>query len=98
MNTYDFFQGVLFTLGSILLIVLIFLAVKMIFTLTKIDKLVEDINHKSKQLDSAFDVIDKVTDTVSKVNDKFIGIIFNTLTNLVHKIKNKKERIDDEDE
>ena len=69
----------------------------MILTLNKVDKLVDDITEKSKKLDNAFSVIDKVTDAVSSVNDKFIGIAFNLITNVVHKIKNKKERNDEKE-
>ena len=96
MDASLFFQYTLFLLGSILLIVLIFLGIKMILTLGKVDKLVEDISEKSRKLDGAFGTIDKVTDAISSVNDKFIGIAFNVISNFAHRIKRKKERDDDD--
>lgn len=95
--TNEFFQTVIYILCSISLIVLIFLFVKLIFTLNKVDKLLDDISEKSKKIDGAFNLVDKVTDTVSSVSDKFIGVIFNGITGLTKKVMKKRER-DEEDE
>ncbi|MBE6160562.1 MAG: hypothetical protein E7157_05930 [Lactobacillales bacterium] len=97
MDAASFFQIVLYALGSCLLLVLIFLCIRLFFTLEKVDKLIDDINNKSKKLDGLFNSIDKITDAVSNVNDKFIGIIFNVLSNVKNKIKRKKGK-DEEDE
>lgn len=97
MDATSFFQIVLYALGSCLLLVLIFLCIRLFFTLEKIDKLIDDINNKSKKLDGLFNSIDKVTDAVSSVNEKFIGIVFNILSYVKNKLKRKKER-DEEDE
>ncbi len=98
MNNYDFFQYMLYVLGSISLVVLIILFVKAIITLKKVDKLVDDLTEKSKKVDGAFNAIDKVTDAVSKVNDKFIAMLFNGIVGISKKVKKNKEKEDDEDE
>lgn len=89
-----FFKTVILILCCIALITFIFLLVKLIITLNKVDKLVDDITEKSKKVDGVFNIVDKVTDTVSSVSDKFISVIFNTVTGLTNKFK-KKGKDDD---
>ncbi len=96
MDTNTFFHTVIYILCSLSLIVLIFLGIKVILTLNKVDKLIEDISEKSKKMDGAFNLVDKVTDAVSSVSDKVIGKIFNVFTGVSKKIKKKGK--DDFDE
>ena len=96
MDAQSFFQIILYALGSCLLLVLIFLSIRLFFTLEKVDKLIDDINNKSRKLDGLFDSIDKITDIVSSVNDKLIGIVFNTLSSVKDKLKKKERKNEDE--
>ena len=98
MSSYDFFQSLIYILCSISLVVLIIVLIKVVMTLSKVDKLVEDLTEKSKKVDGAFNAIDRMTDAVSKVNDKFIGMLFNGITGITKKVKKNKEREDDDDE
>lgn len=67
---------ILYILGTVLLLSLIFLVIKLIKTLTKVDKVVDDINAKSTKLNGVFNLIDKTTETIELVNDKIsAGII-----------------------
>ena len=61
------FPVILYTLGAILLIVLIILCLKVIGTLKKVDKVVDDVENKVGKLDGVFSIIDKSTDAVSLV-------------------------------
>ena len=97
MDSNNFFQIVIYTLCSISLIALIFLFIKLIITLNKVDKLIDDISEKSKKIDGAFNLVDRVTDTVASVSDKFTGVIFNAITGLTKKVKKKRERDDDDE-
>ena len=97
METISYFEFIIYFLGSILLMVLICLGVKLMITLNKVDKLVDDITDKSKSLDGLFGTIDKVTDAVSSVNDKVIALVFNSITTISKKLKKKKERNDDDE-
>ena len=58
MSVAEFLPIVLYILGSILLVVLIILGVKLIITMNKIENVVDDINTKVKTLDGFFSVID----------------------------------------
>ena len=98
METMTYFEFIIYFLGSILLLVLICLGIKLMITLNKVDKLVDDISDKSKSLDGLFGTIDKLTDAVSSVNDKVIALVFNSITSLTKRVKKKKKERNDEDE
>ena len=81
------FPVILYTLGAILLIVLIILCLKVIGTLKKVDKVVDDVENKVGKLDGVFSIIDKSTDAVSLVSDKIIDFV----SSAVMKIFSRKE-------
>lgn len=84
---------VLYTLGSILLIVLIILGIKLIITMDKIKKLVDNINTKVDSLNGLFSVIDFTTDKLTNIGDKVVEAI----TYFIKKFsKKKEEEIDNE--
>jgi len=80
----------LYVLGSILLVVLIILGVKLIKTMNKIDLVVEDINKKVSSLEGLFSIIDMTTDKLSLLSDRMVeGITF--VIKKLFKPKNRKE-------
>jgi len=82
----------LYVLGSILLIVLIILGIKLIVTMNKIEGVVDDINKKVTSLDGLFSIIDMTTDKLSLLSDRMI----NGITLLIKKIFGSKKRKEDE--
>ena len=83
---------VLYVLGSILLVVLIILGIKLIITMNKIEVVVDDINKKVKTLDGFFSLVDTTTDKLAMLSDKFVDMT----SSLVKKIfKRKEEKIDE---
>ena len=83
---------VLYALGSILLVVLIILGIKLIITMNKIEVVVDDITKKVKTLDGFFSLIDITTDKLAMLSDKFVDMT----SSLVKKIfKRKEEKIDE---
>ena len=66
---------VLYVLGSILLVVLIILGIKLIITMNKIEIVVDDITKKVKSLDGFFSIIDMTTDKLALLSDKTISFI-----------------------
>ncbi len=85
---------VLYTLGSILLVILIILGIKLIVTMNKIENVVEDINVKVDKLNGVFQLIDNTTDKLALFSDKMIdGIIF-----IFKKLFKSKKRKDSEEE
>ena len=80
-----FFSIMIYILASILLIVLIALCIKLIHTLTKVDRVIDDITVKSSKLDNLFNVIDTTADAVNSVSNSIVGWI----TNLINRLLNK---------
>ena len=66
---------VLYFLGSILLVVLIILGVKLIITMNKIEDVVDDINRKVKTLDGFFSMVDFTTDKLAMLSDKVVDTV-----------------------
>ena len=78
---------ILYVLGSILLVVLIILGIKLIITMNKIEDVVDDINKKVKTLDGFFSVIDFTTDKLAMLSDRVVE----TITTFIKKIFRRKE-------
>ena len=78
---------VLYALGSILLVVLIILGIKLIITMNKIEGVVDDINNKVKTLDGFFSMIDFTTDKLAMLSDRFVVAV----TSLIKKLFRRKE-------
>ena len=79
---------ILYLLGSVLLVVLIVLGVKLINLIESVNTLVDDVQAKSASLNGFFNVIDNVTDTLAGLSDKFV----NTVETVVGKIFRKKNK------
>ena len=86
-----FLQLMLYILGSILLIVLIILGIKLIITMNKIENIVDDINGKVRSLNGIFSVIDMTTDKLALLSDKTISFITDTIKKFFIKRKEKIE-------
>lgn len=83
---------ILYILGSILLIILIILGVKMIITMNKIENVVDDVDQKVQKLNGLFSIIDVTTDRLSLVSDRVIDFISMVVSKLFrHKKKEKEE-------
>lgn len=78
---------VLYSLGSILLIVLIILGIKMIMMMNKINNIAEDINTKLGSLNGLFSIIDFTTDKLANITDKFVDAV----TSLIRRLFNRKK-------
>ena len=87
---------ILYLLGSILLVVLIILGIKLINTMNKIQTVVDDINKKVDSFDGLFSIIDNTTDKLALLSDKMVdGVTF--LLKKIFKPRKRKEE-DDLDE
>ena len=81
---------ILYSLGSILLVVLIILGIKLIVTMNKIENVVDDINGKVKSLNGLFSMIDSTTDKLALLSDRVVDIV----SSLIRKIFVRKEEND----
>lgn len=85
---------ILYLLIFVLIIFLILLVYRAIKTLAKVEKVVDDVNDKSKKLNGLFDIVDHTADGLSKFSD----VIVNGLTTLLVGLFTKKKKEKKEDE
>lgn len=83
---------ILYILGSILLVVLIILGIKLIITMNKIEQVVDDINVKVNKLNGLFSLIDTTTDKLARVSDWIVDGV----SSIVGKIFGKRKGDSDE--
>jgi len=90
-----FFLMLLCILGSILIVALIVLVIKLIFTVDRVNKMLDDVEVKVSKLDKMFDIVDVITDNMSLLSDKIVD----TVSNLIRKLfnRNGKEEITNEE-
>lgn len=84
-------------LGSILLISLIVLSIKLISIANKANKLLDDVNEKVAKFDNLFNVIDLVTDNMAMISDKIVDSLSNLIKNFFTKKGERKEDYIDEE-
>ena len=92
INMVDALTIVLYVLGSILLVVLIILGIKLIITMNKIEVVVDDVTKKVKTLDGFFSLVDTTTDKLAMLSDRFVEMT----SSLIKKIFKRKEENDNE--
>ena len=84
---------ILYVLGSILIIVLIILSIKLIITMNKIENVVDDISDKVDSLNGLFSIIDFTTDKLATISER----VTNGIALFINKIF-KKGKVDEDDE
>lgn len=82
---------VLYSLGSILLVVLIILGIKTITMVNKINNIAEDINTKLGSLNGFFSIIDFTTDKLATITDKFVESVSSLIRRLFKRKKEEEE-------
>lgn len=75
MTINEVLPVILYILGSVLLVTLIILTIKLIITMNKIEKVVDNITVKVKTLDELFSIIGLVTGKFTAVTDRVIDSI-----------------------
>lgn len=90
MGLIEGLQIVLYLLGSILLVVLIILGVKLIITMNKIESVVDDINVKVNKLNGLFAVIDVTTDKLALLSDKLVDGVSSVIRKMFSRKKRKE--------
>lgn len=78
------------------MIIGIILGVKIIITLEKVEKIVDDVQEKVKTLNGFFHIIDYTTDRIAIATDKVVDGISSVFKKLL--FKKKKDKRDDENE
>lgn len=75
MTINEVLPVILYILGSVLLVALIILTIKLIITMNKIEKVVDNITVKVTSLDELFNVIGLVTGKFARITDKVVDSV-----------------------
>lgn len=84
----QFFPIILYLLGTVLLIVLIILGLKLIYTINKTNEILDDAYNKTKSLNGLFNAIDSITDSLSNLSDSIVT----NVTGIIGKIFNRRSK------
>ena len=87
---------VIYLLLIVLLVVVIVIGIKLIFTMNKVDLLLDDVTKKVHSLDRIFNMIDYTTDKVAMISDTVVNFITSKLKRIIKFKKNDEEDEDDE--
>ena len=93
VNINELLTLVLFVALIVLVIIFMFVGIKLIGTLKKVDEVIDDVNGKMNKVNGVFDIIDKTTDYAATISDKIISTVSNFVNVLI-----RKKRGNDEDE
>lgn len=91
MTANEFLPVVLYILGAILLVTLIILTIKLIITMNKIEKVVDNITVKVKALDGVFEIVSTATGKFNLITDKIISTIILFIDKLFKRKDDKDE-------
>lgn len=86
-----FLQMLVYIVLIILIIIFIIIGIKLIGTLSKVDKLLDDVQKKVDRTEEFFEMIDRVSDYASNIGDKIIGGVLKTVTKLLRKKGNDED-------
>ncbi len=78
----------LYIFGIVLLIVLIVLGIRLIQTIDRANRLLDDVEEKVQTLNGFFHLIDTITDRLSFLSDKIVD----TVSNAIGKLFNRKKK------
>ena len=91
-----FSQIMLSVFGSILLIALIILVIRLIIIANKVDKMLDEVNTKVAKFDNLFNIIDVVTDNMALISDKIVDFVSNLIKKVfIKKDERKEEKVDE---
>ncbi len=83
-------------LCSILLVILIILSVKLLDTVNRINKILNEVDLKISKFDKAFSLVDILTDNMALVSDKLVdGISYVIRKIFTRKSKRKEDEINE---
>lgn len=87
------FPIILYILGSILLMSLIVLVLKLIYTVDKTNEILDDVERKVKSFDGLFNAINMTTSTISTIGDRLIEGVSGVVSKIFRRKKKKEEDI-----
>ena len=91
----SYLQFLLYILGAVLLGALIVLVVKLVYSVNRINSILDSVESKMKTVDKAFGAVDRLDDSFSAVTDKIVDGLASGISKIFNH-KKKKSRIKEE--
>lgn len=85
---------IIYFLLIVLLIIAIVIGIKLITTMNKVDKLVEDVNEKLESLNDIFNMAEYISGKMSAISETIIGVVTAAISKIFKKF-NKESEIDE---
>jgi hypothetical protein len=89
-----FLPVLMYSLLSVLIVVLIVLGIRLLETVNRVNKLLDDVEKKMDSMNGLFNVMDFVTTKATVLTDTIASTIIGAVSNLVKKRKQKKEDVE----
>ena len=93
----SYMQFLLYVLGAVLLGSLIVLVIKLVYSVNRINSILDSVERKMKTVDKAFGAVDRLVDSFSAVTDKVVDGIASGISKVFNH-KKKKNKIEKEEE
>lgn len=95
----EFLQILLYFLGAVLLVALIVLVIKLIYSINRINSILDNVEVKMKTFDKAFSTVDRIVDTFSLVSDRLVDSLSSVIGKMFsHKKTKKSIKVKEEEE
>lgn len=91
----SYLQFLLYVLGAVLLGSLIVLVIKLVYSVNRVNSILDSVETKMKTVDKAFGAVDRIVDSFSMVTDKVVDGVANGISKVFNH-KKKKSRIKEE--
>ena len=87
---------ILYVLGAVLLVALIVLTIKLIYSVERINVLLDGVEKKMKTIDKIFGAVDNVADSFAALSDRVVDSVAKII-NKVFGRKKKRKEIEEDD-
>ena len=91
----SYLQFLLYVLGAVLLGALIILVIKLVYSISRINMILDSLEKKLRTVDKAFGAVDRIVDAFSLATDKVVEGISNSISKVFNH-KKKKSKIKEE--
>ena len=91
----SYLQFLLYVLGAVLLGALIVLVIKLVYSINRVNSILDNVERKMKTVDKAFGAVDRLVDSFSFATDKIVDGMSVAISKIFSH-KKKKSRIKNE--